>query len=525
MTQRFIVCRICNRKLTNPRSIAVSMGPVCVRRFGVLFDEALQYANSLGRQLDVGLIENAAVISAQDAYRNRLRGRSNQVPQNQTIEVMSGTLGQMEEVNVEFCNENHAQVITPRGSYDVTENSCTCPHYVHRLQNTGQECRHIEAFRRARGQESNRSSTPLRVAIDNEARIQARRSFEFIDWREQEARESVLEVWKQNRGFDGILMTEDTGAFDEILQQATGEWEYKYENVLGGTGNTFGMEIEFELPSGVTGREVAAALHQAEILDSPTISGYHSNGGTPGFWKLETDGSLQNGLELVSPILFDRRETWEQIEKATEVLKGIGVKVNQRTGGHIHVGIAPMDHKTYAWQRLARIGLGYEKLFYRMGSADPEAYNNGSHGRHRGRRYATALSAESRRIRGTDTAVMARKKLSENRYSLFNATNVDAIRNCKPTLEMRYPNSSLDASQWQAQIQVANAIVHQASVIENNSPLSRFTPGLSDLEHQLRVTNRSTEVTEREYFRKFLDVLGNKEDRLAASWLFLRGRA
>ena len=524
MTQRFIVCRICNRKLTNPRSIAVSMGPVCIRRFGVIFEEALQYANSLGRQLDVGLIENVSIISAQEAYRNRLR-RSNQVPQTQQIEVMSATLGQLEEVTVEFCDDNHGQVITPRGSYDVTASSCTCPHYMNRLQNTGQACRHIEAFRRARGLESNRTTVPFRLAIDNEARLQARRSFEFIDWREQEARVSVLDVWKQNRGFDGTLMTEDTGAFEELLQEASNEWEYKYENVLGGTGNSFGMEIEFELPAGVTGREVAAALHQAEILDTPTVHGYHSNGGVPGFWKLEKDGSLQNGLELVSPILFDRRETWEQIEKATEVLKGIGVKVNQRTGGHIHVGIAPMDHKTYAWQRLSRIGLGYEKLFFRMGAADPEAYANGSHGTHRRGNYVKPLSDQSRSIRGTDTAVMARRKLSESRYSLFNATNVDAIRNSKPTVEMRYPNSSLDASQWQAQIQIANAIVHQASVIDNDSPLSRFTPGLFDRDHQLRSTSRSTEVTEREYLRKFLDVLGNKEDRLAASWLFLRGRA
>ncbi|WP_170220307.1 amidoligase family protein [Paenibacillus anaericanus] len=491
----------------------------------MIFEEALQYASSLGRQLDVGLIENAAILSSQAAYRQRLRGQT-QLPSTHNVEVMSRTLGRMEEVRVEVCDGNHAQVITSRGNtYDVTETSCTCPDFRYRLQGTGESCRHMEAHRIARGQAVSPSTQLLRDHLDEEARRQARRSFEFVDWREQEAREGVLEVWRENKAFDGTFISEDNAAWEDLLSKAGNEWEYKYENVLGGTGNSFGIEIEFELPYNIDRVEIANALHEAGILDTARINGYHSTGGRPGFWKLERDGSLQNGLELVSPILFDRRETWEQIEKATRILREKGATVNERTGGHIHIGIGPLDHKTYAWQRLSRIGLGYEKLFYRMGGADSEAYRNGTHGRHRGSRYTIPLNNNRiRRIRGNEDAAEARARLSESRYSLFNATNVDNV-NSKPTIEMRYPNSTLDHLQWQAQIQVANSIVHQSAVIKNTSPQSRFTPGLTDRANQLRFEHYCTETTEREHFRKFLDVVGNQEDRLAATWLFLRGRA
>jgi len=523
MTQRISNCRICGRRLTNPRSISVTMGPVCIKRFGVIFEEALQYATSLGRQLDSGLIENIAIMSAQDAYRRRLRG-GQAAMSTQNVEIMSQTLGQMEQVTVELCDGNHARVTNSRGnSYDVTETSCTCPDYRFRLQGTGGTCRHMHAHMIARGQAISPTSQLIHERLDEAARQQARQSFEFIDWQEQEAREGVLEVWKENRGFDGVFISEDAAAWENLLSNANNEWEYKYENVLGGTGNSFGIEVEFELPLNVRKEEIAEALYEAGLLDSASINNYHSNG-RPGFWKLERDGSLQNGLELVSPILFDRRETWEQIETATRILREKGANVSSRTGGHIHIGIAPLDHKTYAWQRLSRVGLAYEKLFYRLGGADSVAYRNGSRGRHRGESYSTPLSDEARNIRGTDTASIARSRLSRSRYTLFNATNVDGYRS-KPTLEMRYPNSTLDPAQWQAQIQVANCVVHQAAVINNDSAQSQFTPGLYARNNQLRRSDQSSENTEREYFRRFLDVIGNPIDRHAATWLFIRGQA
>jgi predicted nucleic acid-binding Zn finger protein/uncharacterized protein YggL (DUF469 family) len=546
LTARFTNCRICNRKLSNARSISVSMGPVCAKKYGVIFEEALAYARSVGRQLDTGTLQNQAIISAQQAYRERItrsrRGVSSTtavptVPEDRTVQIWSATRRVEEDARVEFSDANHARVISASGhSYDVTNNSCTCPEYRHRLQGTDESCRHIEAMRLARGNtpqvvrepvavEEARTSQETIQVVEQSLHVQAMRRFSEINWAEEEAREGVLNVWRENRAFDGIYISEDEEAWRQLQEQARGDWIYQYENVLGGTGNSFGFEIEFELPDGVSKDEVADALNRADILERANIYSYHRGNGRvgPGYFRLEEDGSLDNGLELISPILFDNRESWKKIDTANKILNDLGAFTNANTGGHIHVGIAPLDHRTFSWQRLARIGLAYEKNLYRMGGADADLYErNGTPGSHRGSYFSTPLGSTVSRISGTTSAEVARRAFGERR-TIFNTTNIDANILRKPALEMRYPNSTLNHKQWQAQIQVANAIVHQAAVIRQESPQNRFTPGLRQTNKQLRYTDPCTQQMEVDQFRKFLDVMGNEKDRLAAAWLFTRG--
>jgi hypothetical protein len=158
-----------------------------------------------------------------------------------------------------------------------------------------------------------------------------------------------------------------------------------------------------------------------------------------------------------------------------------------------------------------------------MGGADSERFRtDGQPGRHRGTSYANPLSA-SLSFDGQVSAQEARRRLSSNsRYTILNATNVDGRG--RPAIEMRYPNGTLDHRQIQAQVQVANAIVHQAAVIRNDSPLSEFSPRFGERDKHLRFSDRPGAEQEERNFRAFLDVLGNPQDRLAATWLWLRGR-
>ncbi|MFD2328839.1 amidoligase family protein [Cohnella sp. GCM10020058] len=394
----------------------------------------------------------------------------------------------------------------------------------------------MEAMRLARGgtppppppapSEEQRVNPFVAQVVDQSAHARVVQRFADINWTEEEAREGVLNEWRRNRAFDGIFISQNDEAWRDLQQRARGEWDYQYENVLGGTGNTFGMEIEFEFPRDVSRRDVTKALYEAGILDRPQVYSYHGGGFRtgPGYFRLEEDGSLSNGLELVSPILFDNRESWEKIETATRVLREIGAKTNSRTGGHIHVGIAPLDHRAYSWQRLARIGVGYERNLYRMGAADNILWTRtGNPGRHRGTSFASPIPSAAFNISGESSAEAARRSFG-GRRTIFNATNVDAAYYRKPTLEFRYPNSTLDHRQWQAQIQVANAIVHQAAVIRNESPQNQFTPGLEQRHKHLRYDNECSDQMEVDHFRKFLDVLGHEKDRFAAAWLHERGR-
>ncbi len=541
-----VFCQVCNRPLRSQASQLLGMGPICARRVNGIIQETLQETTAGGAFLSRTDRLMEAIIAAQQAYRERIRRRRQlpeesatvevNVPEDQTISgVHSATRGREEEVQVEFSDQDHAVVRSASGRvYDTTATTCSCPHFVHRLQHSGGQCRHIQAFHAALQGESvlsvqsdvSTQETPRIIEITEAVHLQNRNQFQSIDWEDEEARESVLNIWRQNRAFDGIYVSRDDDAWEELKGLATQDWEYRYQDVLGGTGNSFGVEIEFEMPRNLTGREVSEALYEVGILDSPRSFFYHSGEGRvgPGFWRLETDGSLSNGLELVSPVMFDRPEHWEQIEKATQVLRGLGAYVDENTGGHVHIGIAPLDHRAYSWQRLARIGLGYERHFYRMGGADSQRFAlTGQQGRHRGSFYAMPLPTGAQHITGNDSGEQARERLSSQRYTMFNATNVDASYGRKPTLEMRYPNGTLDHKQIQAQVIVANSVVHQAAVIRNDSPQSAFTPGLMDSRNQLRLNSRVAGPEEEASFRKFLDVLGNQTDRLAATWLYLRG--
>ena len=540
-------CRICGRGLSNPRSLAVSMGPVCAKRFGVIFDEALAYATSIGVQLDSSRLREQAELAAQQAYEQRIRRRQDgsgngSLPEDQVVQVYSATRGQYEYVRVEFDDERRGRVISPNGnSYGVTNDSCTCPHYRYRLAGSGGEtCRHIDAYReannRAQGQEPQSLNPymdefvpPINSIVDAARHEEVIRTFEEIDWEEEEARESVLETWSRNRSFDGTYMSRDDEAFETLMEEAENDWDYKYEGVLGGTGNTFGIEIELIVPRNVSERQLTQALYNEGVIDNPRVNGYHSGSAGPGYWKLERDGSLRGdgwGVELISPVLRDNQESWSKLERACKKLQELGCTTNRSCGGHIHLGVAPLDHRTYSWQRLSRIGLAYEKTMYRMGSADNLSYSeNGTPGRHRGTTYANPMNDRARAISGEDTAEEARRKITPGKYSMINARGVDARINRKPTVEMRYPNSTLDFKQWQAQVQVTNSVVHQAAVMRNESPNSQFTPGLCDGQNQLRLNDRCSQSAERDHFRKFLDVLGNREDRKAAAFLFKRGRA
>lgn len=534
---RFTTCRICNRRLTNARSISVSMGPVCVKKFGAIFEEALAYARSIGRQLDTGLLENHIIAASQQAYRESLRRRrsSGTEPQIQNVDVWSASREQMETVQVEIVDEQNGRVTSRNGHvYETTSNSCSCPHYTYRMQGSGGSCRHMLALQSARTnsgsvnveQLDTEREALIRGIVDQSMHRRVVQRFADIDWTNEEARDGVLEVWKENRGFDGVYLSRDDAAWEDLRTRALNDWDYQYGNVLGGTGNTFGIEIEFELPSHVRKEEVAELLYEADLLDRRYAQRYHARNAGPGYFRLENDGSLSNGLELVSPILFDDEDSWRRIELATKKLREVGAFMTSDTGGHIHIGIAPLDHRTYSWQRLARIGKAYEKNLYRMGGADADNYERfGQPGRHRGSYYASPIPDSVNRMTGFTSPEAARGMFGD-RYTIFNPSNVDiAWPGRKPTVEMRYPNSTLNHKQWQAQVQVANAIVHQAAVIRNNDPQSQFTPGLMQSNKQLRVTDASNEQMNIDNFRNFLDVLGNDRDRLAAAWLFERGRA
>nr|NNM90102.1 hypothetical protein [Bacilli bacterium] len=381
-----------------------------------------------------------------------------------------------------------------------------------------------------------------RPAVQNNTQAVAVPNFTAIDVTDDIARTQILSVWKTNRSWDGIRMTEDQAAYDSLMSSAEAEWEYVTDgSILGGTGNTFGVEIEMEFESSGAWDRVARDLYNEGLSQYSERVGYHTAGG---MWMPTRDGSLTNGgLEIVSPILQDRPEDWEQLRRVLEIAKYHGAVVNGNTGCHTNIGSGPVDSRAFSWQRLARAALGHEAALYRMGGADSEKYRSaGTAGVHRGTGYVRTLG---------DITFGGNATMAEIKYQITkedHATLLNVMHDGR--VEFRSPNGTLDARQIQANVVVANAMMHQAATITNSSPLDNTTPKLSDYANQVGYTAVQTarlkddlqwaarhgqdtstleqNIANREAkaelgFRRFLDFLGNPVDRKAAAWLYKRG--
>ncbi|PWI55847.1 amidoligase family protein [Sulfoacidibacillus thermotolerans] len=550
-------CRVCHRPLRALLSIALGVGPVCVKRareqMATLMTQMRNpNANAeLSFQERYGMAEEELRLlserAASTAYFERIRhGRSTR-PSTEPIVVTedSRTRRVRNEPTAVNWLTNDTALVRSEGSergYAVTENSCTCEHYAHRVSRHPERypngCRHMDAYRQALGiaqANSQASETPETRELSNqtvqsapEIRIPVQRvaapGFAAMRQADDHLRKEILETWKANRAWDGVRMTEDDAAFHRLLEEAEQEWEYVTDgSVLGGTGNTFGVELEMEFDERGDWDRVARDLFNEGLSQYSSRQGYHARS-QAGLWTPTRDGSLEDGgLEIVSPIMQDRPEDWEQLRRVLEIAKFHGAKVNAHTGCHTNIGTGPMDSRGFTWQRFARAAVAHEATLYRIGGADSEAYRQGlGAGIHRGTRYVQPMDALLRFSGSASMNTIARRISNAGHFSMINATNSGRI-------EFRTPNGTLDERQVQAQVMVANAMLHQAAVITNQHPLASSTPTFSEREKHFRradlmqTRREESAAIEEQSFRRFLDFLGNPVDRKAAAWLWKRG--
>lgn len=364
------------------------------------------------------------------------------------VQVHSRTRGQTERVGVRFSQvPGTAEVISSSGmNYTVNyeDGTCDCMHYIQRQE----RCRHIDAANIAAGQviEGNGNqefniNTAVAQRISQDAIEEAHRNQIFAELED-----------------DNFFYLDNEDEFNEKLRNGI-EVPYDYENALNGSNITFGIELEFV---GGNADAIARELYDLGICGYDHRVGYHSPG-INGKWKLERDGTVSSGGsggELVSPVLRDTPETWRNIEKICEVAKRHGATIDQRCGGHVHIGMEPLDTARQRWRRFFKVISGYEECIYRA--------SGGDEGRIRRGHIDYASTFADRANYGSTTYIsmdnendvidLARRVSNNNRYYGINLTNI--TNSSKPdTVEFRYFNGSLNAKQIQANVKLASGII------------------------------------------------------------------
>ncbi len=106
----------------------------------------------------------------------------------------------------------------------------------------------------------------------------------------------------------------------------------------------FGIEIECEIDASRALEALRPLSEAGDIMLTDRVCGYHSDERYQA-WKVERDSSVDNGCEIVSPILSGSNieDSFEQIRKVVRALARAGAGVNRTCGLHVHINAEGMD--------------------------------------------------------------------------------------------------------------------------------------------------------------------------------------
>ena len=214
---------------------------------------------------------------------------------------------------------------------------------------------------------------------------------------------------------------------------------------------TIGVEIESE-----------GSASRKEIADTMKKSADMGN------WELKDDGSLTNGIEVVSPILRSSGTSIYEIYRVCSTLYSLGQTTSERCGGHIHIGA---DYLTdlQDWKNLRTIWNDTEKILYIISNRKGEiprkgvlVYARPISGNDESKQETINLENES----DLEKFIVGTKIIQGTRYSGINYCNVG--RKEKNTIEFRLPNGTLDPTTWIENINLFGGLVrvsHELSEI------------------------------------------------------------
>lgn len=110
---------------------------------------------------------------------------------------------------------------------------------------------------------------------------------------------------------------------------------------------TFGLELELE--------QVILEPIKNQFRNEPLLAK----------WILKHDNSLENGLEINSPILTDKRSSWDNLKEVCSIVEKYAT-IGKNSGGHIHIGTQVLGEKAISWLQFIKLWSIYENIIYRF---------------------------------------------------------------------------------------------------------------------------------------------------------------
>lgn len=208
---------------------------------------------------------------------------------------------------------------------------------------------------------------------------------------------------------------------------------------------TVGVELEAE-------GKIASVLNGLRICDN---------------WQAKGDSSLEEGIEVVSPILYDTLEDMTDLSMVCQIMKRCELSTSNRCGGHIHIGAKYLDTKE-AFGNFLTLWLANEENIYRMCNASGENFREGTE------QYAKPISllyengddnifSSISNAKTRDDLINIIKNFQKGHYNGLNTDNINSQET--DTIEFRISNGTLNFEEIQNNIRLYGRLMQRSKEV------------------------------------------------------------
>ncbi|MBC9701064.1 MAG: amidoligase family protein [Leuconostoc sp.] len=356
----------------------------------------------------------------------------------------------------------------------MDHNNETVEQAAERLQRVREEHAQYERAREERRQREAAEYAERNRARDEEQRrrLAAERAERAAEQAELvghfvEYRKSRQKAWEEVESPYSENPAEFKKAVDEALarkKKGQSAVPFMTENVTDGIcadgpgTRSFGVELEFDIKRGVNKsqalRKIGEELYAAGLTNTSQQVHYHSaaqNGYQK--WSFERDCTVH--AELVSPIMKDTPEHWEQLRQVIEIVERNGGVTSTRAGSHVHVSSGSYQTKVAPHAELLRTFNDNEDIMYRM-AANPKR------GKHRGTRWCAPNTNDYEQDISKDDERSIRVLQQYDHALGLNFESANNFNWKKANVEFRLWDSTLDVGVIQQQVALSVAMTDYA---------------------------------------------------------------
>ena len=229
-------------------------------------------------------------------------------------------------------------------------------------------------------------------------------------------------------------------------------------------------------------------------------------------WDVKPDGSLYEGVEVTSPILTDNQEDIEDIYMVCTMLQKIENEINERCGGHIHIGSDYLKSKE-AFINLFEIWGNAEEIICKISNEKNNIprFTLQEVAKSISPKMNKAIEEGTINLENEEDLELFIKEIQDIQVNRFSSLNMLNINNGMNTIEFRISNGTLNPDTWIENSRLYGRIVQisqKIAEIEKNPESTKEEKRLADLKEYLK-----EEIPEEEKMEILLDLLFEKEER------------